>query len=450
MIPRAPFDRARVLATIVAHATAAVNQFCDALAQQPAPTLPELEAQALALAQACFTPLLQAAITAPQRALEAAPTCPAGHPTHYKATHARTLLTRLGPLTFRRAYHYCAQCHAGHYPLDCAWGLSRGQFSEGVVTGVCRLGACLPFAQAAATWTALTAQPISARQVARLTEARGQQLEAVRAAEQGQALAGTLPAAPVPAALRPRGAGIWAVALDAARVQFRDDWHEVKAGVVFWARRRAPGERAGHATAASYVHHVGGMEAAGERLYAEAVRRGLDPAEQRVVCLGDGAPSIWGQFATHFPQRVEILDWYHAVEHLWAAGQGLYGEGTELAAAWVGRRKAELWAGQVGAVVAALEQAGQGERGAAALKEMHYFQTNAGRMRYAAYRAAGYPIGSGIVESACKRGIGARAKGAGMRWQRAGLQGVLTLRAELLSGRWEVSWPAPRPREQAA
>jgi hypothetical protein len=91
----------------------------------------------------------------------------------------------------------------------------------------------------------------------------------------------------------------------------------------------------------------------------------------------------------------------------------------------------------------------EGAEGEAARSEIHYFETNRERMRYCEYRAAGYPIGSGTVESACKRLIGARLKAAGMCWGKRGAQGVLTLRAELLSDRWEQSWSKTRIRKAA-
>ena len=85
------------------------------------------------------------------------------------------------------------------------------------------------------------------------------------------------------------------------------------------------------------------MEQAGARLYREAVARGIDPAEELVVCLGDGAPANWSQFGLHFPNRVEVLDWYHAVEHLWAAARDRWGEDSARVEAWMEARKEELW-----------------------------------------------------------------------------------------------------------
>lgn len=457
------FARHQVLAAIVQHVTQAVNAFFTFADAQPSAPLATLEAEAARLTHDCLLPALQAAVEQQRQLVEAAPaaaTCRCGHPAHYKGTAPRTLLTQAGPLTFRRAYYYCRACQAGYYPLDAALELGPGQFSEGVQAGVCRLGAELPFERAACTYTALTGVPISPREVARLTEARGAAWEEQLAGERAALLQGGAP--PPPPA--PADAGRWAVALDAAKACFRDGWHEIKVGVVGRAQPtprpgREPGSwRPGAQVAQqSYIAHVGSMAGAAERLYAEVVRRGGDPGEEPVLCLGDGAPSIWNEFATHFPHRVEILDWYHAVEHVWAAGNGLYGEGTGAAGAWVAARKEELWAGAVGAVVAALQTAAEQEsRGAAAADEVHYFQANAGRMAYAQYRAAGYPLGSGMVESGCKQVVGQRAKGAGMRWSATGVQAVLTLRATVLSGCWEATWTArgghrtARPRARSA
>jgi hypothetical protein len=116
----------------------------------------------------------------------------------------------------------------------------------------------------------------------------------------------------------------------------------------------------------------------------------------------------------------------------------------------VEERKQELWEGRVGAVLAALKREEGNQEEQAAASEVHYFQTNQERMGYAAFRAKGYPIGSGTVESACKRVIGARLKQAGMCWTKAGAQAVLSLRAQLLSGRWETIWPLTRPQLKAA
>ena len=103
-----------------------------------------------------------------------------------------------------------------------------------------------------------------------------------------------------------------------------------------------------------------------------------------------------------------------------------------------------LWQGKVEEVVASLEALSRGPSGEAAREQIHYFQANKERMRYAEFRSRGYPIGSGSVESACKRVVGARLKGSGMCWSKQGAQFVLALRAAKLSGRWKEAWKATR------
>jgi len=439
--------RALLLRSMVGEFERRVNEFLGYADAHPAADFAELEAEARRLSRDVFAPALAAAVQERRAAAEAAPRCACGGAPADKGEQPRRQETYVGPITWRRRYYHCAACGRGAYPLDEALGIAPGAFSEGLHGGIARLGAALPFAPAAEAFTALTGVPVSGREVGRLTEARGAALEAHQAAGRARLLAGEPP--PAAPGEPPGGPGVWAAALDAAKVRFADGWHEAKAGVIAWARAPADGEPGARAVGQSYVVEVGPLEGAGARLYAEARRRGIDPAEELVVCLGDGAAGIWHQFARHFPRRVEVLDWYHAVEHLWAAGNGVFGEGTP-AAAWVGDRKAELWAGKVAAVLAALGEAAAHPRGAAAAAEIGYFETNAERMRYDQYRAQGYPIGSGTVESACKRVIGARAKQAGMCWGQPGAQGVLSLRAELLSGRWEQTWPATRPRPKVA
>jgi hypothetical protein len=203
--------------------------------------------------------------------------------------------------------------------LDEAWGIAAGEFSDGVQAGISRLGVALPFEPAAETLLASAWADVSGREGERLTEERGAALEAQLAREREKILEGQAEAAPNQAPAKP---GVWSVALDAAKVRFDDGWHDVKAGAVFWAEStlRNDGSAQAQAQAQSYVVEVGSLEQAGARLYAEAVRRGIDPAEELVVCLSDGAPGNWNQFSLHFPKRVEVLDWWHAVEHLWAAG----------------------------------------------------------------------------------------------------------------------------------
>jgi len=163
-----------------------------------------------------------------------------------------------------------------------------------------------------------------------------------------------------------------------------------------------------------------------------AWRAGLGQQTRRVIVRGDGAEWIWNR-AAHFLGGpgivvVEILDLFHAYEHLWAAGRAVF-DTPDALAAWAEPLKDALYEEGASAVLAALDALVP--PGPAA-----YFADNATRMDYPRYVAQQLPIGSGAVESLCKTLIEAREKGAGMRWTRAAAQAVATLRAVRASGDW--------------
>lgn len=388
------------------------------------------------LSQTCFAPVLEAVLENAREEVEHAPVCAdCGQRLRNKGVQSRGMLTPLGHVHWRRRYYYCEGCRQGHYPLDEHLGIEAGQFTARYQEGMAMLGSCLPFAQAAALFTKLTGVSVSGRELNRTTEEHGARLTAQRHKQQQH----WLDKGPEPK--KPHPGVAWGVSLDAAKVRFRDGWHEVHVGVVFPLEETpGPGRRR-----SSYVAEVGKQAQAGEQLYAEAIRRGIDPGTERVVCIADGASGNWTQFAQHFGQRVEILDWYHAAQHLWEAANGVWGEGTPEAHEWEQELEHILWEGQPETVLSRLCEAADLPGGKAAADQRHYFESHGSRMAYADYRGAGYPIGSGIVESACKQVIIARACQAGMSWKQDHLQSVLSLRAELLSDRWEEAWALAHP-----
>jgi hypothetical protein len=269
------------------------------------------------------------------------------------------------------------------------------------------------------------------------------------------------------------------VEADGVLVRYLDGWHEVKVGLV-------AGLVDGALVAPSYVATRASAEAFGPYLLAEAARRGaLEIVAwrggltgralgilRRVVVLGDGAVWIWNLAGEHFGERVEIVDCYHACEHLWSAAKALHGAAGPAGAAWADARIAallehcwpppgsatgaradariaELLEHGAGPVLAALRaaRAATPEAAEALRVERGYFRTNAARMAYPAFRAAGLPIGSGAVESAAKHLVQQRMKRAGMRWSEAGARGMLALLAHRASGR---SLPAAIPRPTTA
>lgn len=246
-----------------------------------------------------------------------------------------------------------------------------------------------------------------------------------------------------------------------------DFWREVKVGALFVAEMGQRVSRLAQAMAETalaqgqtscpwvdrpqgLISYVAGQLSAapfGIRLYAEAVGRGLERA-QEVVILGDGAHWIWQLAEEHFPGAVQILDFWHASEWVWKVAKAVWGEGSVRAKEWAEQQIAEhLIKGDAEGLIAAIGllppvPAPPGANRSIPEQAAEYFRNNAGRMRYPQYRARGMEIGSGTVESAGKRVVGQRCKGPGMRWSEDGLPAVLELRRHVLNERFDSALAA--------
>ena len=356
--------------------------------------------------------------------------CACGGTAVFEGYRPKGVQTLLGWITVRRAYYVCAACGHGFCPLDATLGLGRDSLSPGVRRLAGRLGALLPFAEAATTLAATARVHLSASTVRTVTEGVGGQREQILAGEIAAAWATGLP----PATSRPPERLV--VALDGVRILSTDGGgREVKVGVVVPVRPHPAGARRERA---SYAAGLEPAEAFGRRLALEAHRRGLEGAAL-VAVLGDGAEWIWNLAAEHFPRAIQIVDWFHASERVWDLGRALWGAGTEETATWVEQQLDRLAQGEA-AVLAAEWQAlpCRGEAAAVRDAQVTYFTNHAHRMAYDRYREQGWDIGSGVVESACKHLIGVREKGPGMRWSEAGAQAVAAVRVLLFNEEWDA------------
>jgi hypothetical protein len=255
---------------------------------------------------------------------------------------------------------------------------------------------------------------------------------------------------------------ILAVEVDGIMVHTDDAWHEAKVGTVAplgpetvrdpdTERERLVWGRA------SYCVGIEEAETFWFRTYGEACRRGLGtPDLKTVVILADGAEWIWKSAARFLGvedvEVVEIVDYYHAVEHLWAVAGAAWGAGTPQTSTWTKPLKRRLLQDGVHPIICALKALAAAEPHAAEdiRQALGYFTTNAVRMDYPAFVARHLPIGSGAVESAAKLLVAEREKGAGMRWTREGAQAVATLRALHRSGRWHDFWQTQPQRRRPA
>lgn len=383
-------------------------------------------------------------LAAPAHPAPAVP-CACGQTARYLRTRPATVTTLLGRITLHRAVYACPHCGAHHAPCDQQLQLAAGGLSLGLQEVLALLGATQDsFPQAITALERLTLVQVCPNSARAATEDLGALLVA-HAQQQVQTAQQTH--TPPPAA-QPAPPRLY-VSMDGVLTHTHTDgWREVKVGCVYTTRARPTRAHstspALHTTAPSYVAGLTSAEPFGWQLWAEASRRGLS-ADTEVVVLGDGAHWIWHLAATHFPQATQIVDWYHASQYLWQAAATIFGEESGARAAWVTPLRDALWDGQIAAVLAALER--HRPLGGGVTEALRYYTTHRERMHYPCYRARGLHIGSGTVESACKRVVSTRLKLAGMIWNTAGAEAVAVVRAWLLSERWQEAMhlrPAPR------
>jgi hypothetical protein len=390
------------------------------------------ETETLRRVRAIGARLLEAGLAA--RDTPGARTCRCGTRLRSEGRRARGVQTVLGWITIERTYARCPACGATGCPHDLTLGLGRDSHSAGVRRLASRFGALLPFAPAAATLREAAGIQLSASTVRTVTEGVGQQREV--------AIQDAITSAWDHGWTEPDSAppDRCYVAMDGVRILGTDgEGREVKVGRVVPVRATPQGEQRG---ASRYAAGLEPADAFGRRLAVVAHTVQAERAP-RLAVLGDGAAWIWNLADEHFPHAVQIVDWFHASERVWDLGRALHGQDTPETAAWVDRHLARLQAGEAASL--ATEWAALRLRGDAATvrdAQVTYFTNQAGRMAYHRYRAEGWDIGSGMIESSCKTVIGQREKGAGMRWSDTGAQTVANVRLLLFNDAWEAYWAA--------
>ena len=411
-----------------------------AVAQQ-ARDLRTLEAGLLERGHALLRGLLGAMLAgAPAATAPVPPRCPDCHaPAQRVAARVKTVHLTLGDVRLVRVCGYCPACQQLWAPRDRQLGIDQSGRSPRLVEAVALLGTELPFAPAATRLAWLCGVQVGASQVAMVTEGAGRTLAAQRVAEIAAAFPTDQQAPALPAV---EHTAPWVIiALDGVLVPYRDGDHEVRTAAVAAVRPQDLAQP--YPLPWRYVVHPGDVATFGRPLWLAAHRQGGQQAERGIV-LGDGAHWVWNLAEEHCPEAGLIVDFWHAAEHLWAAGRALFGEDDARVGPWVAHATARLKAGEVMVLTAAWTELHPHDRGAFAA-ECTYFRNQAPRMRYDEYAAAGYPLGSGAVESANRHVVGVRTKQAGRRWTPAGAAGVLALRALLRSERWERWWTGTAP-----
>ena len=354
----------------------------------------------------------------------------AGRPVKDRRT--RTVVTLFGPTDITRS-----RCRDGTYPLDDALGLEGGhgwtpsvRESVSLVSCECGFERTSEFLR---RLLGLEIHPPSAQQVAQSAGERASSL-------------------PTPAPPQTAAGQTLVVAVDGCQAPCRDGWREVKVATTYTnesrCRPRTPDGR-GRILHKEYHATLENAEGFGQQVRQRAAAWEVDKAK-RVVVMGDGAPWIWNLAAEHFPGAVEIVDFYHAAEHLWSVGEALFGDRSRSVATrgWVRHYLRRLRRGRCDLVLAALvrEQKRAGDslsadRADVVRRNVEYFRTNQLRMRYAQYRRWRLPIGTGAVEGSCRFVVQSRFKRPGARWSEPGLAHMLSLKLAHLNNRWDHLWP---------
>jgi len=328
-------------------------------------------------------------------------------------------------------------------------GLLSGSLSPRVWEGLLRLASKLPFAQAVDELGFFWRVAVSEETGRRLTERAGTAYVAIQA-EEGARIRRELPEPP-------QGPAVQQLSLDGVLVHATDgEWVEIKTAAIgeLEQRRGRDGALDVHATKLSYFSRALPVEQFTQDLLVEVERRGTQTATA-VVSVNDGALWIQGVLDHYRRDAVRILDFAHATEHLAEAASAVYGRDSPAMHAWMDEQTTTYKHQGSTPVLAALRRlplTQAADRTAAATiqeQTLGYFLARLDQVQYPRFVAAGYPIGSGAVESAGKLVIQARLKGSGMRWSRANLNPMAALRTIVCSGRWAEAWPQIRQHLRA-
>lgn len=381
--------------------------------------------------------------------------CQCGGQAVYVRQREGGVQTIVGEVRLRRAYYLCPGCHHGRYPLDEELAFCPGGLSAGLEESAALAGVVEPFASAAdllsrLLWTGVT---LSHNRVREATEDMGQALaqtedELIKRAFDSEG--GDLPEAPEQGPTRlyisVDGTDVRCKATDGEEAGEGQNcvWHEAKVAALYETEEvttaRGSGETEIKARDIEYYADMVDAQQFARLVWLKAHQRGVRHAAE-VILLSDGALWIWLRLGLLFPQAIQILDWHHAEDYVIQVAQAVFGPGTQASVVWLKREIDLLWEGQVQQVIHDLGLLLPAHPQIEAIqKAITYYTNNESRMNYPAYRQRGLQVGSGTIESGCKRVVKARLDQAGMTWTTEGARAVLKARAAYLSGQWDGFW----------
>jgi hypothetical protein len=382
--------------------------------------------------------------------------CGNGHEAVFTGYRGKVIDTVVGEARLRRAWYHCARCKRGRghgrglAPRDAELGVAGTSLSPGLAAMAATAGAAVPFGRAARLLAELAGIRLTVKRVERAAETAGAAGAAAARAEARLIARRTvvpLPPSPPPDKLYAviDGTGVPVTrketeGRDGKGEDGRARTREVKMAVFFTQDKLDDdGYPVRDRASSSYIAAFEPAAAFAGLVKAEGIRRGSDHVRQMTV-LGDGAAWIWNIAAAKFPGATQIVDLFHAREHLHDLTRSLEFMLGDRKDEWLAARLEDLDYGYIDGIEAAVRKYPlEGAKKAEADKELGYFLNNAPRMRYHWFRQCGLFVGSGVVEAGCKSVIGQRLKQSGMHWTVAGADAITALRCGEASSQWEAT-----------
>lgn len=374
--------------------------------------------------------------------------CACGKKARFVNYRQRHLVALHGEITLDRAYYHCRECGSGQSPWDKENGLNQRVYTPQLKAHIAFTMSQMSYQAGCNLMKRLTGFEIGVSNAEEIVLEMGQRLRSeenqeIQKAEEASlcALSEFLgeevrvpvsPPLPSHAPHAKQGDRLY-LSLDGVMAHIDQEWHEIKSAVVYTASK----DEKGHDTLLESAY-AGARESANQfgKRFKRLASAWSVGSYSEVVALADGAHSNWTLIEETFPKAIQILDFYHASEHLSEVADALHGGGSASSKAlwktWSDLLK-EQGSKPVQAALKSIKTDNEKAR-EVIRRECNYFATNESRTQYHDYLSKGLMIGSGVIEATCKVLVSQRLKQAGMRWVQAGSDAVLALRARILNG----------------
>ena len=386
---------------------------------------------------------------------DAAPECPAcGAMMKNLGPRGKNIVSLLGEGTFSRNYYGC-RCGSHSLPKDELLDIVGTSFTPGVRRVVSQLAACDSFERSSETLEDVCGIYVSGKNTERIAEAAGAAIEAEKGKQTEQAFSPGVTQQPRPTVpvmyIEYDGTGVPVMKRETSGRKGKQEdgtakTREAKLGCIFTQTGlNDDGEPVRDGGSTTYFGAIETSDLFGRRLYMEAVNRGIGSAS-KIVVIGDGAKWIWTLAEEHFPGATQVVDLYHAREHLWELIKSACadaGTQADLKKEWF----ALLDDGSIDGLTSEMGRliADNQDKQEHIEREINYFKENAERMKYKCFKEQKLFVGSGVIEAGCKNVIGKRLKQSGMHWSVRGANAIIALRCAVLSGKYRLQKAMPKP-----